>query len=783
MEKYTMTFKSKLGTAALEEFKEVDVAGLNVGTEGWKGALAGAVGGIAANILLPGIGVGINAIASGAVKNQCEKLKKEIEMLSKEIEKAAETNGKKAISEGKLSAEDFKQHVNVGAKGVVSGFIYGSLFGPIYTAIKGSELEDLMEELASKTREMDKLLKNAGMEPVKLKTGKAPAKAPAKAAAKPGVKAAKEDNEGEDGDEAAAAAAADPAAKPEGTDETAPGTGEANPEGATGDDGVDATATSAAPAAGADDAAAAGADDTGAAAPGADDASADAGADAAAATADPDAAADPAADPAAAAVGEAAADDSAAAANAEATGEPDADAGMDADNAAADEIETEMDAVDDIDAQSADVDQDVEKLTAATESLEVTVSILNAAAQRGGLDIFGAALVRNNLNTVTTNLKVKKLMIPALEDMETPSAKIDGATSTSEQVVAFIKRILEALKQAFVRFGQWIVEAYKRLVAAFGSAEKRAEALAERVRTGKMVEGKIANASVAKKMVYGMKPVDDVLDAATKLGNFAHYLNDPKTYGGYLKSIDLTEEMVKDPSKEEELRGKISGELDRWAQDLEKHGKNVSGDARMMEAAQGGANPIAAAMGATEQSVIRIAVPMFDGQALGLIVPSAAEGLRIMRSQVIDLKPEAGGDIDALDQATAAKLCAIVAGIAKGLRESSEANKGGVKELVELIKKRSEVIVALGNANINKISDDLEAPALFRKSMVFVNTHMISAAKLPVHAINKAMPRNLSSLLDYVAASVAGKSEDMSDVNSKPGAAASAEPAKQLAAA
>lgn len=784
-----MTFKSKLGIAALEELNVSTVG--TPANEGIIGAVAGGAAGFVGWI------TGTGGIPGGVLSNACEKKKEEIRQLAREIEKVAETNGKKAVAEGKISAEDFRTHVKVGLKGILSGFILGEIFGPIYGAIKGSELEDLHDEMTDKLKELDRMLKKAQKEQAdgevkgnKGNDGKKPA-------APKGKKVAKESIDGEEGDDNAevtgddvaaaaggdaaatsaeagdaavaeagadagaegdaAAAAGDDAAA--GTDEAAAGADEA---GAGDDAGAadDAGATDDAAAAG-DDAAVTG-DDAGADA--AADAGADAGVDGADVGADSDnAGQDDAAgagdeagadadagaeDPAAATDGtvidgQDAAATSAAASDAEATGEPgDVVADADADPEA-DLVEEEMGAVDEIEEQTADVNEDVEKLSAATESLEGCVAILDAAAQRGGLDIFGASLLRNNVNTVTKSLKVKPLMLPALEDMETPSARIGGATDAKSQILAFIKRIIDAVKSAFGRLGEWIVETYKRLTNAFIAVERRAQKLAERVKSSKMVEGKIENSSITAKLSVNGKLVENLPAFLAKSGKAAAYLNDPKSYKSYMEILDLCEEMVKSPEKEDEIRGKIATITERWHNEMRK----VNDGSTKITAAGKDLNHI-------------FDIGLLGNVAVFTSMPAGAEGVVALHSGTANF----GGGVnqttpDALSQADAGKICAQVAELAKSLREAADGSRAGVKELNAEINKRKEIIVALAGKGASAIMDEAGTPQSVRKAFLFVQRLLLAAPKLPIHAINRAMPRHLSIALDYVAASIDGVAE------------------------
>jgi hypothetical protein len=739
MEK-TMKFKSKLGVAALEELSDdlpqvAQVSTFNPANEGLVGGLLGFVIG-GAGWVIPGAGT----VAGGVGANEADKLKREIKQITEAIKDAAVDNGKKAVKEGKLSSADFKEKIEAASFGTIfQGALLGTLFGGIYGAIKGSQIEDLQKELKAKCEQLDRLLQQAAVQTAKGKGGK-------------NLKVAKESTEDADaaavaaaGDDANATPPADGATPPAADDATPPADGAAAPD-------ADAAAGDAAGAAATGDDATPPADDG--STPPADDGSTPPADDAAAT------------DPAAAADAAQAADDNAAAsasdaaaADAASTGEPTDAVGEDADlgDAEAEEVEGEMDAVDEIEDQEEDVQDDVSKLTDATESLEGCVAILDAAAQRGGLDLYGASLLRNNLNTVTKSLKVKPLLIPALEDLETPSAKIDGANGAKDQIVAFIKRVIKAMQEAFARLGQWIVETYKRLTNAFSAVEARANKLAERVKASKMVEGQIDSKALAKKLTAGGVAVDDLSKYLNDLAAFAKAMNDPKTYAPYLEAIDFAEEMLKTPEKEEELRGKISEALGKWATQMEAIGHRAS------------FKPADVAIGSNENVLKILAFALLDNQVLVSTIPSTAEGIRGMTSSVSNASADAGSaSVPALDQAAAGKICAQVAELAKAAKEAVDGGRGGIKELNAELKKRNDTISAMANSALGQIMDEAGIKSeKFRKAAVFCNSLLMTAPKLPIHAVNRALPRSLGYALDYVAASLGGAAEEKSTAVAK----------------
>ncbi len=485
----------------------------------------------------------------------------------------------------------------------------------------------------------------------------------------------------------------------------------------------------------------------------------DPAADPVAAGADPEA--DPAAtDPAATtddAVGTdpAGADAAAAVSDVDGAGDPptaDDATGDDADPDAA-VVEEEMEGVDEIEEQESDVNDDVEKLQDATESLEVCVAALESAIERGGLDIIGSVLMRNNINTVTRNLKVQPLMIPALEDMESPDAKIQAGNSLKDQLVQFINRIIDAIKSAFDRFASWAVDTYKRLTNAFSAIEHRAQTLATKVKTSVPLEGKIDNAKLVTNLAVGGKTVENISVYLASLSAFAKYLNDPASYKNYLDAIDECEQLLKTPEKSEEIRGKISEILGRWAQEMEKHSTNIT---QLTRAANTGGGKVVA------EAIKSFAVPLLGNQTLNIFIPDSAEGIRNMAS-VVNAAPvgSMSGNLalEPLDQAEATKVCQLVEALAKQTRESGDANKGGVKELMTAIKTRKDTITALAqNLGDNMLkSENVGENA--RKVILFINGMLLTMPKLPVHGINRALPRNLTTALDYVAASLGGASD------------------------
>lgn len=407
-------------------------------------------------------------------------------------------------------------------------------------------------------------------------------------------------------------------------------------------------------------------------------------------------------------------------------------------------VEDELSEVDDVADKMDETAEDVENLDIAAESLEQLVAGLESAMERGGLDYSGSVIARNNLNTVTRFLKVDNILIPALEDMESPSAKIEATSTMKDSIVKFIQGIIKAIKDAATRFADWVVQTYKRLTNANVALQARADKLLERVKSSDMKTGAIDNAKLATALVSADTPITNYAEFAVGMSKAVEFINAPASYKGYMEAVDLCEEMLKDPTKEEEVRGKISGVLNKWSEEFEKHAINVTEYVR-------GAGIKGNAGKAVANSKM-FGVPLLNNEAVYVTLPDSAEGIGMMASTTRTLPgTPAVTSVTALDKGEATKLCELVSTLAKNAQKSAEDNRGGVKELITELDKKRTTILSMYDRMING-SEGADHPV--RKAGVFVAKMLTSGARLPVHAINRSVPRSLSVLLDLVAASL-----------------------------
>lgn len=419
----------------------------------------------------------------------------------------------------------------------------------------------------------------------------------------------------------------------------------------------------------------------------------------------------------------------------------------------AETVESELSEADDIGDDMDETADDVENLDIAAESLENLVAGLESAMETGGLNFAGGVIARNNLNTVTRFLKVNSLVVPALEDMESPSAKINAASTMKDSIVKFIQNIIKAIKDAAMRFADWIVQTYKRLTNANEALKARAEKLLERVNASDMKTDKIENVKLVDSISSGGVAISDLGVFAAGMYKAAEYMNSPGTYSGYVDALGQCEEMLKSPEREEEIRGKISETLNKWATGFESHAINITGYAR--EVKHDGAN-----VNKVLDNSKSFMIPLLRNEAVYVVLPESAEAVALMNATVNKFGDDGKiTSVNPLDKAAAVKLCKAIIEHADKLIKSAEENRGGVKELqANIAKYRDTTLTLMMNLLDGKPQNQSDEKS--RKIGLFIVKLLTSAARLPVHAINRAIPRSMGAILDLVAASLGETSKE-----------------------
>lgn len=677
----------------------------------------------------------------GKKAGEVSAIKQEIDHICQKIFEVSQDAGKAAVKEGKLSAEDFKQTFPANPSEVKKGALRGAFLSGFYGASKNNELAELKKQLNSKMSELDEILKAA------LKPANESEDAADEAAAAAGEPSASDISTGSATDpgtpspdqvapsatgdaagapaEGTAPADASAAAPVEGTDAAA--TGEAGAAdaapaevGAT-DAGADLGADLDAPAggdlggdAGSADGAGAGGD-----AAGADGAGADLGGDADAGAEQPDVNA-PAGEQT-----DVAATDTGAAEGTGGEGETmSTELTEEADAALSEEIVSSIGEVDSAAGQIADVESDVETMNEALESLDNCNAILRRSIQRGGLNQDGAALLRNNLNTVTKTLKIRPLALPALEDMEDPSAKIDAADTAASQVTGLMQRISETVRGGLKSFGEWIANTTAQLTDVYARLEKRADLLGQRAANA---EGDKGGEVEAVGMVAGGQPVQNLVKYLQGLEKSVVALGQAQTYDSYIQLLDTAEELVKDPAQAEELAATATKQL------LAFRKKIASVSAQGQGENAGGA------------------VHFLGNRSVQFSIPGDLNDLAGFSSKTVSGGEAQTGSVPAMKQKEVVAVCGKVKELAGNFRQSLAEASGNVKQINKRITDKMGVIVDLSSRLDPK---DGESGGSVRKAANWVSRIVTTSSKLPVHAVYAEVPRTLTIALDFASKSI-----------------------------
>jgi hypothetical protein len=395
-----------------------------------------------------------------------------------------------------------------------------------------------------------------------------------------------------------------------------------------------------------------------------------------------------------------------------------------ADAALSEEIETSMGEVDAAAGEVADVEADVETMNDALESLDNCNAILRRSIQRGGLNQDGAALLRNNLNTVTKNLKIRPLALPALEDLEDPSAKIDAADTAASQVTGLMQRISETVRGGLKHFGEWISNQAAQLTDVYARLEKRADLLGQRAQNAEADKGGEVD---AKGLIAGGQPVQNLVKYLQGLEKSVVALGQAQTYDSYIQLLDTAEELVKNPAQAEELAATATKQL------LAFRKKIASVSAQGQGENAGGA------------------VHFLGNRSVQFVIPGDLNDLAGFSSKTVYGGDGAEGAVPALKQKEVVAVCAKVKELAGNFRQSlSEAN-GNIKQINKRISDKMSVIVDLSSRLDAK---DGESGGSVRKAANWVSRIVTTSSKLPAHAVYAEVPRTLSLALDFANKSI-----------------------------
>lgn len=395
-----------------------------------------------------------------------------------------------------------------------------------------------------------------------------------------------------------------------------------------------------------------------------------------------------------------------------------------ADAALSEEIVSSIGEVDSAAGQIADVESDVETMNEALESLDNCNAILRRSIQRGGLNQDGAALLRNNLNTVTKTLKIRPLALPALEDMEDPSAKIDAADTAASQVTGLMQRISETVRGGLKSFGEWIANTTAQLTDVYARLEKRADLLGQRAANA---EGDKGGEVEAVGMVAGGQSVQNLVKYLQGLEKSVVALGQAQTYDSYIQLLDTAEELVKDPAQAEELAATATKQL------LAFRKKIASVSAQGQGENAGGA------------------VHFLGNRSVQFSIPGDLNDLAGFSSKTVSGGEAQTGSVPALKQKEVVAVCGKVKELAGNFRQSLAEANGNVKQINKRITDKMGVIVDLSSRLDPK---DGESGGSVRKAANWVSRIVTTSSKLPVHAVYAEVPRTLTIALDFASKSI-----------------------------
>ena len=173
---------------------------------------------------------------------------------------------------------------------------------------------------------------------------------------------------------------------------------------------------------------------------------------------------------------------------------------------AADSLETDLIEVTEDTAEHEEAEASVDEAVETTEALESYLVALESAAQQGGLDRHGAAMLNIGIGHMLGRLGIdSKKSTPAMESFGGISGRQGATQLAMEGIKEELARIWEAIKKAIKKSIDFVVGYFNKV---FGSAEKlakRAEALKKNIEsnTAKAKESSFENEGLVKDLYIG----------------------------------------------------------------------------------------------------------------------------------------------------------------------------------------------------------------------------------------------------------------------------------------
>lgn len=188
----------------------------------------------------------------------------------------------------------------------------------------------------------------------------------------------------------------------------------------------------------------------------------------------------------------------------------------------ANSLETDMLEVVD---HAADIDAivgEAQETAAVSEALEQIRDVLKVAAKEGGIDRHSAACVGIATQALYDRVGIRAQAMPALESFGGTSSRVSATRIAMESIGEQLKKIWEAIVNAFKKAIAWVVEFYQKVTGAATKMGARAEELKKRLvdLKGEAKEKELKNERLSK-VLSTSKAAGD-LAAADLLANMIH---------------------------------------------------------------------------------------------------------------------------------------------------------------------------------------------------------------------------------------------------------------------
>lgn len=413
-------------------------------------------------------------------------------------------------------------------------------------------------------------------------------------------------------------------------------------------------------------------------------------------------------------------------------------------------ISEEMAAADDAgDKAEATVD-DVESLQEATEALTTTLDILQASMQTGGLTAPGAMLLRQNLRMAceSINQPGDAILLPAMEDAETPTSRLGMAGDAIDAIKKFVARVMKTIAEAYQTFSSFIA----KLWASLTDANKRLKARAEKLKA--MAKGAEFNETItSKRLIESLRlggKVPNLVEAAKVTNEGARFLCDASSYNEYLAALRA----IENGTKAEKNEADIAAEANKHLESLEKAISAKTRGLIVLSAWDSGRSLAAIKSSGTQREAV-----LFGNRSVVLWVPSKVEELGGLGGTSTDSLRSAGNarsedQIQGLDEKQCVAICDEVIKTCDFLISNANGSKS-VAEFNAEIKKHSDAIMTrVENAIDASRKSGTQMPEVVKKASTWAQKAMYSLPQLPCSKVARAIPGSNSILLDAVAASL-----------------------------